>query len=304
MTRSIILAAGKGERLMPLTADRPKCLVPLLGRSLIERQIAVLRGAGVTDITIVGGYQADRLAALGKPVIVNSDFETTNMVATLFCARDRLDGKDDIIISYGDIVYEARVFDALLECRGELCLTSDSQWRAYWQARMADPMADVETFKTGDAGRVTELGKKPESLEDIQGQYMGLFKVRADHVPAKLSTGERQRAALARGATAAPLKEIDRLEGGGCKCELLSVDNKIKHGKVLDVTVIDRHEQIGTVHRGALHHRRRAVNRPVFVGSGRKPVFDDQNRSGVAGGDRHGGGRRVGQRHGQAVRPE
>jgi len=183
MIRSIILAAGKGERLMPLTADKPKCLVPLLGRSLIERQIATFRSAGVNDITIVGGYQADQLGTLGQPVIVNPDFEVTNMVASLFCARDRLDGKADVIISYGDIVYETRVLDALFNCREELCLTSDTQWCAYWRARMERPLADVQTFKIGDGGWVTELGKKPESLESIQGQYMGLFKVRADQVP-------------------------------------------------------------------------------------------------------------------------
>lgn len=168
---------------MPLTADRPKCLVSLMGQSLIDRQIAVLKSAGINDITIVGGYLAGRLDDLGLPVILNPEFDTTNMVATLFCARDRIDENEDIIISYGDIVYEPRVLDALLSCTEGLCLTSDSQWKAYWQARMDDPLADAETFKTDDNGRVTELGKKPGRPDDVQGQYMGLIKVRANMGP-------------------------------------------------------------------------------------------------------------------------
>ncbi|MBK1652709.1 sugar phosphate nucleotidyltransferase [Halorhodospira halochloris] len=59
--RAIILAAGQGTRLRPLTDDRPKCMVELEGKPLLEHQLEVLRGAGIEDIHVVGGYRAEWL---------------------------------------------------------------------------------------------------------------------------------------------------------------------------------------------------------------------------------------------------
>ena len=61
--KAIILAAGEGIRLRPYTLDRPKCLVELVGKSLLEHQLAALRAAGITDITMVTGYRANQIEA-------------------------------------------------------------------------------------------------------------------------------------------------------------------------------------------------------------------------------------------------
>ncbi len=179
MTTAIILAAGLGNRLRPHTNENPKCLVPLVGKALIKRQLSVLRSAGIDNITIVGGYKVDKLRALNLEVIVNERFATTNMVTTLFEARDRLSTGDDLIIGYGDIIYENGVLEKLLECDSDVCLVSDTGWRSYWERRVDDPLDDVETFKINEQGCVIELGKKPKDLNDIQGQFTGLFKFSA-----------------------------------------------------------------------------------------------------------------------------
>lgn len=182
MVKAVILAAGQGTRLRPLTNDRPKCMVELQGKPLIDHQLEVLRHAGITDLHVVAGYLADRLDRPGVTKHLNANYATTNMVHTLFCAAGLLTGDTDLVISYGDIVYEARVLEALLACDAPLCLAVDLEWHAYWQSRMPDPLADAETLKLVEGDRVVELGRKPRSLADIQGQYMGLIKLRADHV--------------------------------------------------------------------------------------------------------------------------
>lgn len=181
--KAIILSAGQGTRLRPLTDDRPKCLVEIAGKPLLDHQLDVLRGAGIDDLHVVAGYRADQVVRAGVARHVNARYETTNMVATLFAAEGEMTGGTDLIISYGDIVFEPRVLEALLACRAPVCLTVDRAWRRYWAARMDDPLDDAETLKLADGDRVTELGKKPQSYDEIQGQYMGLIKVRADHVP-------------------------------------------------------------------------------------------------------------------------
>jgi len=178
--KAIILAAGQGERLRPLTSDRPKCLVELAGRSLLAHQVEALRAAGIRDIYIVTGYKADQVRCLGYPTRHNARYESTNMVASLMCAADLMDGRDDVLIAYADIVYEPRIIQALRACHAPICTTVDRSWRKLWQVRMDDPLADAETLKISEAGDIVELGRKPSVYADIQGQYMGLIKVRAD----------------------------------------------------------------------------------------------------------------------------
>ncbi|MEA5446311.1 phosphocholine cytidylyltransferase family protein [Gammaproteobacteria bacterium AB-CW1] len=180
--KAIILAAGQGTRLRPYTNDRPKCMVPLAGKPMLHRQLEVLRRGGVEEITLVGGYKADKLEASDVSVVTNPRYDRTNMVATLFCAAEAMQPGEDLLISYGDIVFEDRVLKAVLGCEGEICLGADREWRRLWETRMDDPLSDAETFKMEGGNRVVELGKEPQSYADAEAQYMGLIRIRGDRV--------------------------------------------------------------------------------------------------------------------------
>lgn len=169
-----------GTRLRPLTYDRPKCLVELAGRPLLEYQIEVLKMFGISDIHVVGGHLADKLNQSGITLHLNSKFETTNMVYTLFQAEDELDGEEDVIVSYGDIVYEPSVLEQLLDCKSEVCVVSDREWLRYWRARFSDPLDDAETFQVNQQGQINALGKKPKTVDEVKGQFIGLMKFRRD----------------------------------------------------------------------------------------------------------------------------
>lgn len=180
--RAIILAAGQGTRLRPYTDNIPKCMVELAGKPLLHHQLEVLRDAGLSKILLVGGYRAERLNAEGVEIELNPKFATTNMVSTLFCAEEWMQEGEDLIIAYGDIIYEPKVLQSLLAADAPIAISVDKQWQRLWEARMEDPLKDAETLKLQEGNRVIEVGKKPQSLEQIQGQYMGLIKVRGDTV--------------------------------------------------------------------------------------------------------------------------
>jgi len=182
MTISIILAAGQGTRLRPLTDTRPKCLVKLLGKSLLERQAAVLKYCGVDDIHVATGYRANQIDDLGFATTYNPDFETTNMVTSLFLARNFMKKGGDLLISYGDIVFQPSNLKKILSSDEEISLMVDGSWEKLWGVRLENPLEDAETFQESEDGFVTELGKVPNSIDDIQGQYTGLIKIRADMV--------------------------------------------------------------------------------------------------------------------------
>jgi choline kinase len=180
--RMIILAAGQGTRLRPLTDDRPKCLVPLAGKPLLEWQIETAHAADIKDITVICGYRADQLAKYPVTLVPNPRFETTNMVRSLFCAREHFG--DGFVMSYGDIVYSAAVLHTLLHAREEIGVTVDQGWRAYWEERSEDPLKDAETLRLRADGSLAEIGQKPKSMDEIQAQYIGLVKFGAYGVKA------------------------------------------------------------------------------------------------------------------------
>lgn len=173
----IILAAGQGLRLRPLTNDRPKCLVPLRGKPLLNYQLDVFRNAGLFDVSLVVGYQSHQLAGYGLRQYCNQAYATTNMVYSLFCAEHAFGTADDIIVSYGDIVFEARILQALLASAGDFSVIVDEGWYDLWALRMPDPLADAETLQVDEQRRILEIGRPATSYEEIQGQYIGLFKI-------------------------------------------------------------------------------------------------------------------------------
>ncbi len=89
--RAIILAAGRGSRMQHLTEDRPKCLVELHGRPLLQWQRDALGEAGIEDVAVVTGYLREQLADKGLHEFNNPIWDRTNMVASLACAADWLE---------------------------------------------------------------------------------------------------------------------------------------------------------------------------------------------------------------------
>lgn len=177
MTKVVILAAGEGTRLRPYTLDRPKCMVEADGRSLLDRQLDVLQAEGAGPIVLVGGYRSERLPRNGVSIKLNPRYAETNMVWSLFSAEEELNG--EVVVAYGDIVYSRRNLRAVLDAKADIAVAIDLEWEAYWRARNEDPLADAETLKLSPSGAILELGQKPKTLADIEGQYMGLMKFSA-----------------------------------------------------------------------------------------------------------------------------
>lgn len=173
---AIILAAGQGTRLRPHTDDKPKCLVEVEGISLLDRQLDILRSnPAVSKLIIVGGYCWESLKGRSDVLLINEEYMETNMVYSLHVAQKFL--KDDVLISYGDIVYSGKILEKLVAFNGSIGIAIDNEWEAYWRARCDDPLKDAETLKIDKAGLITEIGQKPGHINEIEGQYMGLMKL-------------------------------------------------------------------------------------------------------------------------------
>src|SRR3546814_11584362 len=98
ISKAIILSAGQGSRLLPLTADMPKCMIDFNGRTLIEWQIEALKANGIRDIAVVTGFRTEVVAAHLAPiggasfeVLCNPFFQIAANRGTCWTARHALD---------------------------------------------------------------------------------------------------------------------------------------------------------------------------------------------------------------------
>ncbi len=170
--RAIILAAGRGSRMGSETADKPKCCTMIAGKTLLQWQLESLRAAGISEILVVRGYRMELLVGDFKTVD-NLSWEQTNMAGSLACAEAWL-ASGPTIVSYSDIVYHPDHVRVLASSEATVAITADRLWLDLWRLRSDDPLADAETFREAE-GLLLEIGGKPTTVDEIQGQYMGML---------------------------------------------------------------------------------------------------------------------------------
>ncbi|MFJ5599966.1 NTP transferase domain-containing protein [Micromonospora parva] len=173
--RGVILAAGRGSRLGGLTGERPKCLVLLAGRPLLAWQRAALTAGGIAELAVVAGYRSEMLNDRGLTVIPAPRWAQTNMVRSLLAAEHWV-ATTPCVVSYADIVYTAETVRRLISAPGGLAIAYDPAWAQLWHRRFADPRVDAETFRLAPDGALEQIGARPATVAEVQGQYMGLLR--------------------------------------------------------------------------------------------------------------------------------
>jgi len=173
INKLIILAAGKGTRLRPVTNEVPKCLTPVGGRTILEWQINTAKRVGIKEIVVVGGYKYEKIDTSDIKLILNDSYNTSNMVESLKCAEKEFEG--GFILSYGDILYEDHVLEEMMGFQDCITIASDMDWEKYWSMRFKDPLMDAEKFKFAKDNYVAQVGGKAQALNEIDSQYIGLL---------------------------------------------------------------------------------------------------------------------------------
>lgn len=172
--KAIILAAGRGTRLKKYTQDLPKGMLFFMGKTVIERQIAMYRKCGIEDIIIVRGFAADKIRYDGVTYFTNEDYEKTNMVESFMTAKSEFD--DDIIVSYSDILFEEQMLKGMIASKEDFAVAVDIDWQVYWEKRYGKVDFDTESLSIDDQNNITELGLENPKLDEIDARYVGLLK--------------------------------------------------------------------------------------------------------------------------------
>jgi choline kinase len=176
--KAIIIAAGRGRRLMPYTDRMPKCLVPVDHRTILGVQLDAFRAHGVRDVVVIRGYLGDVLAErageLGGGVrfVDNRDWEQNNILESLFCAESELDGP--LLLTYSDNIFTPEVVERLVAAQGDVCLVIDRAFRDVYEGRSEHPLPEAEVSDLDSRGLVRRVGKRALPPDDAYGEFIGL----------------------------------------------------------------------------------------------------------------------------------
>ena len=171
--KALILAAGLGTRLAPITNDRPKSLVPVNGQPIILKQIDNLHKNGITDITVVSGYKAnileEKIHALYPEIriIESVDYATTNNMYSAYLAHEVMENSDFLMMN-ADVFYDASVVTALLNFEAPNAIVTDIG------NYLEESMKVVE-----ENGRLVKISKSIEKA-DALGASIDVYKFSSD----------------------------------------------------------------------------------------------------------------------------
>ncbi|MBW4331293.1 phosphocholine cytidylyltransferase family protein [Stakelama sp. CBK3Z-3] len=176
--KAIILSAGQGSRLLPLTADRPKCLIDFSGKTLIAWQVEMLSRAGVTDFHVVTGFMTDMVEAEldtlrcnGRSITVhfNPFYKVADNLGSCWIARDAMEG--DFVILNGDTLVSEEIVRTVIgnETDWPIAVTVDVK-----------PAYDSDDMKVSRLGEKLLAIGKTLSAEQSNAESIGFLAFRGE----------------------------------------------------------------------------------------------------------------------------
>jgi len=176
---AVVLAAsrGEGEGLDMLTEDRPKAMLNVAGRPLLQRLVDEFKRQSVNNVTVVVGYKAQAIDMAGIEIVQNRSHAESGELASLACARDAIG--EDTVISYGDLLFRSYILRDLLETPAEFAVVVDSSPAP--AARRCDlaycSVPDDRSIFHQEV-RLLQVNARPGAVTDAtSGRWIGMLRV-------------------------------------------------------------------------------------------------------------------------------
>ena len=172
--QAIIIGAGRGSRLMPTTADVPKCFAEVGGRRILDWTEQAFRDNGIDKITFIGGYRIDTVRDEYPQFEFrhNTEWQNNNILESLMFAEDLMDGP--FLCCYSDILFTSQIVAGVVRCDADIALGVDTAWLTRYEHRTEHPSDDAEKVTVAD-GQVTRVHREIVE-EQAYGEYIGLAK--------------------------------------------------------------------------------------------------------------------------------
>jgi phosphoenolpyruvate phosphomutase len=180
---ALVLAAGRGKELGVLTEDRPKAMVEIAGKPLLERTVDTLNSIGIKDITVVRGYRKEAIDLPNLRYVDNDEHATTQEAFSLFAGLEGLTGS--VLVAYGDVLFQKFIPMDLFESASDFCIAVDPAAKGDPnEDRYRDLVSCDRPFHWSEFDQRTRLAKMSTDLstDEVHGEWIGLLKMTAGGV--------------------------------------------------------------------------------------------------------------------------
>ena len=172
--KAIVIAAGLGSRLKEYTEQLPKCMLKFGDKTLLERQLDAYRRCGIENISVIRGYKKELIDYPDLRYYENPDYESNNILNSLFYAEKELDG--NVVVGYSDILFDTAVVKRLLDSRADISIVVDIDWRGYYVGRKDHPIEEAENVVFNADNKVVKIGKILTEKDEVHGEFIGMMK--------------------------------------------------------------------------------------------------------------------------------
>jgi len=174
--KAIILAAGEGSRMGKLTQNIPKPLVTVNGKSIIERQLSILKQNEILDVIIITGPHNEKFNFKKIRYIHDENFREHDQLGSLMSAKKEIDS--DIIILFADIIFDDTILSKILESKSDISIAVDMDWEGVYTSRTDNSFdaADKVRFEQGNVSRIFKNMTEEDKKFEI-GEFIGLMKL-------------------------------------------------------------------------------------------------------------------------------
>jgi len=180
---AIIAAAGFEKSLLPLIQDKPKCLLDVKGKTILERQVGTLNECNIKEIVLIRGYKKEAITLPNIRYYDNDRYEETGDLFTFFCAENEMKGR--CLLLYGDIIFDTPLLQKLLKSPADVSLVVDVAWhdhqKLFPNLQLRPDLVQLKTppsksyryVDPGEGNRITTIGRDL-SHEEAHGEFIGI----------------------------------------------------------------------------------------------------------------------------------
>jgi len=173
--KAIVLAAGDGSRMGKLTQNIPKPLVMVNGKSIIERQLSILKQNKILDVIIVTGSHNEKFNFKNVVYVNDLEHKKHDTLGSLITARDYMN--DEIIITYADQIFDEKIMESVINFKGDIGIAVDLDWEKNYVNRDQHPKSEAENILI-NGNEILEIRKNISECKENEkiGECPGLVK--------------------------------------------------------------------------------------------------------------------------------
>ena len=171
--KSIIIAAGSGKRIPEFSKIAPKSLIKINNKSILKRQIDLLRKSKIKQIAIIKGFKSHMINYKDIKYFYNINYKKNEQLDSLFTAKKWF--TDDLLVLFSDIIYENSILKKIIKSKYDFTILIQKNWKKKYKDRFDHPISQADKVFIKN-NKIQDIGKKL-SINKTNGEFLGIFKI-------------------------------------------------------------------------------------------------------------------------------